>query len=508
MTNSIFNWEELLEIEDFTHDDLSKSIDNMIEKNNEPKGKAIKNLAKEFDFGEKIDSDEIEELLNNIGIIEENKEFKFPQANNISVAIIALDIMINDFKPTSDGKTYKEIADLLGFTPRQGNYYGDFLVYLGFLEKIEKKYYPTELSMNYKKQESRKEKNKLIIKSMIKHETIRTYFLLFHTTIYSNKGKLKDKLFDILKEDPLLEGFEDSTIKRRSSTVDAMAKWTNKVVKTHPKPFVKWAGGKQRLLESLTKYLPEQESYSNYIEPFAGGAALFYYLKPKNSILNDYNEELINAYQQIKTNVTSLIKELDELENNEEQFYEIRNIDRDPIKYSRLNDVERAARFIYLNKTCFNGLYRVNKNGEFNTPYGHNPNSMFKIFELLTGNSKLYNNLNVQFFYGDYNKALEYANKNSFVYLDPPYDPISKTSNFTSYTNSKFDKDEQIRLKTAIDNLHRKGVKIMLSNSDTEFIRDLYSNESYNIYTIEVHRNIASKKESRKVVSEVIITNY
>src|SRR5699024_5515272 len=170
--------------------------------------------------------------------------------------------------------------------------------------------------------------------------------------------------------------------------------------------------------------------------------------------------------------------------------------------------VEKAARFIYLNKTCFNGLYRVNKNKEFNTPYGHNQNAMFKIFELLRVNSKLYNKLNMQFYSGDFQKVLEFADNETFVYLDPPYDPISKTSNFTAYANTKFEQDEQLRLSEVIGDLTNKGVKVMLSNSDTPYIRSLYPNEKYNVYDIGVYRNIASKKESRKVVSELVITNY
>lgn len=508
MTEKILDWEDLLEVEDFSHKDLLASIDNMVEDSNEPKGDAIKHLAKDFDFGEKMSSDEVEDLLNSIQVIHEREEYKFPQANNISIAVLALEMIINSATPNEGGKTTKEIAELLGFTTRQGGYYGDLLVYLGFLEKIDKQYYPTELAMKYKKVDNRKEKNKLLLQSMIRHESIKEYFLLFHTTSYINRKQLKEKLIKILEEDPLLKGGAHSTILRRSSTIEAMARWTNKIVETPPKPFVKWAGGKQKLIESLSKYLPDKNSYSQYIEPFSGGAAMFYYIKPDNSILNDYNEELINTFQQIKVNVDDLIDKLDEYDNNEKEFYKIRNIDRNPIDFACLTDVERAARFIYLNKTCFNGLYRVNKNGEFNTPYGHNPNAMFKIFELLSRNSKLYNSLNTQFYYGDYEKVLDNVDDKTFVYFDPPYDPLTKTSNFTSYTNTGFGKEEQIRLKNVIDGLTKKGTKVMLSNSDTEFIRELYQDTRYKINEINVYRNIASKKESRKVVSELVITNY
>lgn len=508
LDESSINWEELIEVEDITHEELAESIKVEINENQSTKNMAIKNIAKDFDFGEKIEVELFENIVENIYTIKENVNFKFPQANNINISVLALEIIINEMTPNNNGVTKDDIAELLGFTERQGSYYGDLLVYLGFLSKDNSKYYPTKLSKEYKQETNRKERNIIILKSMVKHKSIKEYFLLFHTNLYVNKSKLKDNLYEILKRDPLMSSFSESTIKRRGSTVEAMATWSNKIIETKPKPFVKWAGGKQRVLPLLLEYLPDPDSYDKYIEPFAGGAAMFYHLQQKHSILNDYNKELINTYQQIKTNVAQVEQALNEYENTEEKFYEIRNMDRNPINFMFLNDSERAARFIFLNKTCFNGLYRVNKNGEFNTPYGHNPNAMFKIFDLLKVNSKLYNKLNTEFYNGDYKDVLKFANNKTFVYFDPPYDPISKTSNFTSYTDSGFDQDEQIRLKKSIDELTERGVKIMLSNSDTEFIKNLYSQDIYNIYKIEVYRNIASKNESRKVVSEVVITNY
>lgn len=511
LNEEILNWNELLEIEDFNHEQLLESIDNLIEDENETKESAIKFIAKDFDYGEKLDINEFENILKDVNIVDENLNHKFPQANNINLAVLSLEIIINETAnyDEADGRTNLDIATLLGFSQRQGSYYGDLLVYLGFLFKKEGRYFPTNTAMMYKKEMDRKKRNIILLKSMLRHSSIRNYFILFHNTLFTGKKELKEKLYNILKNDPLLYGFKESTIKRRGSTIEAMAKWSNQIVKTHPKPFVKWAGGKQRLMEKLKVFLPDENSYTQYIEPFVGGGSMFYNLKQKNSILNDYNEELINTYEQIKFNVKNLISELDKLENSEEDFYKIRNIDRNPIEYAFLTDVEKAARFIYLNKTSFNGLYRVNKNGEFNTPYGHNVNAMFKIFELLETNSKLFNKLNVKLFTGDYQKVLKYADHETFVYFDPPYDPISKTSNFTSYTNSGFDKNEQIRLKKNIDGLTRNGVKVMLSNSDTEFIRKLYSDsEIYTINSIDVYRNIASKTESRKVIKELVITNY
>lgn len=511
MEEDILNWDDLLEIEDFNHEQLVKSIDNLLEDNHETKESAIKYIAQDFDFGQKLDVDEFEDILVKVNISNENLNHKFPQANNINIAILSLEIIINETanKDEANGRTGVDIANLLGFSHRQGNYYGDLLVYLGFLYKSDGKYFPTTLAMKYKKEMDRKNRNIIILKAMLKHRSIKNYFILFHNTLFTTKKELKEKLYGILKSDPLMDGFKESTIKRRGSTIESMAKWSNQIVKTRPKPFVKWAGGKQRIIEKLKLFLPEENSYTQYIEPFVGGGSMFYNIKQKNSILNDYNEELINTYDQIKNNVENLISELDKLENSEEKFYEIRNIDRNPIEYACLTQVEKAARFIYLNKTGYNGLYRVNKNGEFNTPYGHNPNAMFKIFELLETNSKFYNKLNVRLFNGDYQKVLKYADSETFVYFDPPYDPISKTSNFTSYTNNGFGKNEQIRLKENIDYLTNNGVKVMLSNSDTEFIRELYSNnEKYHISTIDVYRNIASKTESRKTINELVITNY
>lgn len=506
------NWEELLQIDDFNHEDLKRSINELME--SETKGSAIKTKAKNFDFGQKLEVEEMISLLNDIGPIdniddaidETKKQLKFPQANNITEAIIALEIIINESQPTDLGINSYEIADMLGFSYRQGNYYGDFLVYLGFLNKNGKYYNPTREALKYKQQSDRKERNKIIIKSMIQHESIREYFLLYYSTPFPTQ--MKDKFIDILKKEPLLKGFSDTTILRRKSTVDAMARWTNNIVKVNAKPFVKWAGGKQRIINVLDNYLPNKEEIKEYIEPFAGGAAMLYHIKPQTAIINDYNSELINAYIQIRDNVDELIVTLDQLTNSEQDFYRIRNVDRDKEMYSKYKDVEKAARFIYLNKTCFNGLYRVNKNGEFNTPYGHNPNAMFKIFEQLRENSDFYNSLNISFEAVDYKSVLSKAKNDSFVYLDPPYDPISKTSSFTAYTDKKFGIEEQIQLKEMCDILTRKGVKIMLSNSNTDFIKDLYNEDWYNVYEIEVRRSIASNVGSRKLTSELVVTNY
>lgn len=510
MLDEAIKWDDLLEIEDFTHEELIKSIEDIRTSENKSKESAMKDKAKDFDFGEKINVDDFENILKNTSIAEENKSNKFPQANNINLAILTLEIIINESSGSEedDGRTSEDIATLIGFTKRQGGYYGDLLVYLGFLVKSNKKYFPTNYAMSYKKETDRKKRNMILLESMIRHKTIRDFFIMFHSSAQFQKNNLNNKLIDLLREDDLLKGFKDSTIIRRSSTIKAMAIWSQKIIEIQPKPFVKWAGGKQRIIEQLLNLAPSSDSYSKYIEPFAGGAAMFYSIKKKNSILNDYNQELINVYKQIKVNVDGVIDELNKLENTEKEFYRIRNIDRNPHKYEQLTNIEKAARFIFLNKTCFNGLYRVNKNGEFNTPYGHNSNAMFKTFELLKVNSNLYNDLDIKFYSGDYESVLSFADNDTFVYLDPPYDPVSETSNFTAYTNNGFDKLEQERLKKVVDSLTLKGVKVMISNSNTEYIRNLYNVEGYKINEIEVFRNIASNKNSRKIISELVITNY
>lgn len=272
-------------------------------------------------------------------------------------------------------------------------------------------------------------------------------------------------------------------------------------------PVVKWVGGKRQLLPEIKKYSPKK--YNTYFEPFVGGGAVLFELQPKNAIVNDINKELINLYSVIQNNVDDLIEKLSDTEsysNTSDCYYRVRELDREPQKYNKMTGVDRAARILYLNKTCYNGLYRVNSMGEFNSPFGSykNPNIVNSI--TLKAVSKYFNESNIKFLNGDFEKTVKMAKKDDFVYFDPPYAPISKTSNFTGYNENGFGENEQIRLKELCDALDKKGVKFLLSNSDCEFIRDLY--KDYNIVTIQAKRTINSNANNRGAISEVLIRNY
>lgn len=272
-------------------------------------------------------------------------------------------------------------------------------------------------------------------------------------------------------------------------------------------PVVKWVGGKRQLLPEIKKYLPQ--NFNTYFEPFVGGGAVLFEIQPKKAIVNDINKELINLYSVIQNNVDDLISVLsnsNKYANTSECYYTIRELDREPQKYNKLTGIERAARILYLNKTCYNGLYRVNSMGEFNSPFGSykNPNIINEI--TLRAVSKYFNDSSIKFLNGDFEKTLKGAKKGDFVYFDPPYAPISKTSNFTGYNENGFGESEQGRLKELCDTLNKKGIKFLLSNSDCEFIRDLYS--GYNIVTIQAKRVINSNGNNRGSVSEVLIRNY
>lgn len=271
------------------------------------------------------------------------------------------------------------------------------------------------------------------------------------------------------------------------------------------KPILKWVGGKRQLLPEIEKYIPK--GYSTYYEPFLGGAAVLLNEQPRKAVVNDYNEELINTYKVVRDNVNELIEELkvhDE-KNSKEYFYEIREWDRLP-GYEERSDVEIAGRFLFLNKTCFNGLYRVNSAGEFNTPYGRykNPNIINEIG--LRALHNYFNEADITFKTGDFEDAVKYIRKGSFVYADPPYQPISTTSNYTGYTSGGFGEDDQVRLKKMCDGLDKRGVKFLLSNSNVPFITDLY--KDYKIEIVGANRAINSNGKKRGKVEEVLIRNY
>lgn len=269
-------------------------------------------------------------------------------------------------------------------------------------------------------------------------------------------------------------------------------------------PVLKWVGGKRQLLASLKPLFPK--GYRSYCEPFVGGGAVLFSLQPKNAYVNDINAELINVYKVIQNNVEELIECLGHMENKSTFFYEIRDWDRDREKYQSLSDVQKAARIIYLNKTCYNGLYRVNNAGEFNSPFGNYKHPNIVNEPVLRAVSNYFNNANIQFTTEDYSAVLRNITRGTFVYLDPPYDPISTSSNFTGYSKGGFGREEQIRLRECCDELNERGIKFMLSNSATEFIQEQY--QQYNIIKVQAKRSINSVGSKRGNVDEVVVTNY
>ena len=283
----------------------------------------------------------------------------------------------------------------------------------------------------------------------------------------------------------------------------------SKMLVSNIKPFVKWAGGKNGLINSLISFIPR--NFNSYFEPFVGGGALFFYLKNLNILnskkiyLNDKNVELINAYKQIKINPNKLLEELEILKNNhsKEYFYKIRNLDRDFDFYS-LSEVFRAARFIYLNKTCFNGLCRYNAKGNFNTPMGSYKNPKIYDKDLIFSVHEVLKNVSIT------NKDFEVvslkAKKGDFVYFDPPYYPLNKTSSFVSYTDN-FSANEQIRLYKLFKMLDCEGIKVLQSNSNTDFIKELY--KDFEIIEVISKRAINCKGDKRGKITELIIRgNY
>lgn len=273
-------------------------------------------------------------------------------------------------------------------------------------------------------------------------------------------------------------------------------------------PVVKWVGGKRQLLDEISKYIPK--NYSTYFEPFFGGGAVLFHLQPKDAVINDLNKDLINTYQVIKSNPNELIQSLSVHKNTSEYFYEMRDKDRDTIEYQNMSLIDKASRLIYLNKTCFNGLFRVNSSGQFNTPFGDYKNPNIVNEPIIRAVSKYFNDNNIKIINGDFDKALETAKEGDFVYLDPPYDPISDTSSFTGYNEGGFGIKEQERLRDVCKELDAKGVKFLLSNSCTQNIRTLYDKfiSKYGLIIVKAKRSINSKGNKRGEVDEVLIRNY
>jgi DNA adenine methylase len=264
----------------------------------------------------------------------------------------------------------------------------------------------------------------------------------------------------------------------------------------------------------MQKFLPK-EKLIDYYEPFAGAGALFFHLLPEKAYINDMNTELINVYKVIRDDVDNLIKKLKEHEKNntKEYYYSVRSWDRQK-GYNNRSNATKAARFIYMNKVGFNGLYRVNLKGQFNVPYGRYVNPNICDEELLRNISNYLNEKDIEFSSVDFEQAVENVERGAFVYFDPPYDPLSKTSSFTEYQKGGFDKEEQKRLKRVADDLVHRGAKVILSNSNTQFINDLYSNkledaksdiDYFIVELVDAKRSINSKADGRGKIKEVLI---
>ncbi|WP_156018222.1 DNA adenine methylase [Streptococcus ruminantium] len=273
-------------------------------------------------------------------------------------------------------------------------------------------------------------------------------------------------------------------------------------------PVLKWVGGKRQLIPEIEPLIPKK--ISTYVEPFVGGAAILFHLQPKRAIINDFNEELMNVYGVIKNNPDELIKLLEEHNklNSEAYYYEIRSLDRDD-SYSDLSSEEKAARILYLNKTCYNGLFRVNNAGQFNAPYGKYKNPAIVNDVTIKAVSNYFQSADIKFLTGDYKNALRGLRKGAFVYFDPPYMPVSASSNFTGYTEGGFGYEKQVELRDECIKLHKKGIKFLQSNSYSQEILELYSDTSiFKVDVVKAKRSINSKSDKRGEVSEVLIYNY
>lgn len=264
-----------------------------------------------------------------------------------------------------------------------------------------------------------------------------------------------------------------------------------------PRPPVKWAGGKGQLLLQLAPLFPA--GFNRYHEPFVGGGAVFFHLEPEQAVLVDSNQDLINFYLVVRDNLEELLLDLQHHRNEAQYYYRIRALDPD-----RLDPVTRASRFLYLNKTGYNGLWRVNRQGRHNVPFGHYKNPRY----IDEPNLRLVSAAlrRAEILCGDFSLVLDRASEGDFIYFDPPYHPVSETACFTSYTSDAFSAEDQERLAGVFRELDRRGCLVMLSNSDTELIRSLY--RGYDTRVVQARRAINCRPERRGPVAELVIRNY
>lgn len=271
------------------------------------------------------------------------------------------------------------------------------------------------------------------------------------------------------------------------------------------KPVTKWVGGKRQLLSALYQYLPQK--FNRYYEPFVGGGALLFSLAPEKAVINDANTELMNVYRVIKQQPPALTDVLSKMARyNSKDFYlQVRALDRSKV-YDLLTPVQRAARLLYMLRVDYNGMYRVNSQNQFNVPYGRQQKSAIVNSENIMAVHDYFANNDIELLSGDFALAVADAQAGDLVYFDPPYVPLNPTSSFTSYTKDDFGDQEQRRLAQWFSDLDQKGVYVILSNSDTDYVRDLY--QEFNIHIVQASRSVNANGQHRGKVNEVIVTNY
>ncbi len=287
-----------------------------------------------------------------------------------------------------------------------------------------------------------------------------------------------------------------------------MKQYYNQILISSPKPFVKWAGGKRQLIPEIEKHLPEK--FSSYYEPFLGGGALLFHLLSENKNLKGYvsdlNSDLILAYVTIRDNLNGLLKSLQKHSNNyfsdsKSYYYSVR-------ESNPKSQIEKVSRLLFMNRTCFNGLYRVNSKGKFNVPLGRYSNPNIVQEENLRSVNQFLNHNKIIIKCQDFSPTVEKVKKGDFVYFDPPYQPLSKTANFTSYTNGNFGLNDLKRLSKVSNQLAKKGVNVLLSNSSSKQVRELFSSKDWEIFEIEANRAINSDSNKRTGHAELLIKNY
>lgn len=267
------------------------------------------------------------------------------------------------------------------------------------------------------------------------------------------------------------------------------------------RPFLKWAGGKSRLISQYKPYLPDLDGIRRYYEPFIGSAALFFHLQPPAAHLSDRNKRLIEVFEVVRDDVEALIEALQPHKNEKAYYYEVRA--QDP---ADLTKVQRAGRLIYMNKTCYNGLYRENQKGEFNVPFGRYKRPKICDKPRLRAASKALQGVHLAA--ADFEEAVTGACEGDFIYFDPPYVPLNATSSFTSYSRFGFDEDDHRRLAETYRCLHRQGCRVMLSNSSAPLVYELYDIPEFHLIPVQASRSINSKADQRGPVTELLIVNY